>query len=213
MIHAAQALAFDMDGTLVDSTPMIAAVWTGWAERLGLNANEVVTWAEGRSLRQVIGYFTPFLDPETEIHALHQAIRLHEDALRPVAGAVALLEALRPSEWALVTSAPPDLARRWLAICGLPSSDAVVTAADVLHGKPDPEPYLRAATQLGVMPAAIIAFEDSAKGLASAAAAGIATIGIGGAVGSAGSWPDFRGTSRIDGPGIRLLRTSNAARA
>jgi beta-phosphoglucomutase len=57
--------------------------------------------------------------------------------------------------------------------------DAVITATDVYRGKPDPEPFLLAATRLNVEPDTCVAFEDSANGLISARAAAMATIGIG----------------------------------
>ena len=55
---------------------------------------------------------------------------------------------------------------------------SVVGAADVTSGKPAPEPYLRAATLLGVPPAAAVAIEDSRWGLESARAAGMRAIGV-----------------------------------
>lgn len=204
MILTADALAFDMDGTLIDSASMIAAVWAGWAVRLGLDPDEIVPWAEGRSLHQVVTQFAPLADPFAEARALIQATLLYEDQLRPMAGAARLLAALGASEWALVTSAQPDLARRWMRICGLPLPDVVVTAADVAATKPAPDPYLLAASRLGCRPARIIAFEDSAAGLASASAAGMSTVGIGGAAGGLDCWPDFRRVRRIAGAGIRL---------
>jgi HAD superfamily hydrolase (TIGR01509 family) len=53
---------------------------------------------------------------------------------------------------------------------------AVVTTTDVAAGKPDPECYQVALDRLGVGPGAALAVEDSAPGLASATAAGLATV-------------------------------------
>ncbi len=55
---------------------------------------------------------------------------------------------------------------------------AIVGADDVSSGKPAPEPYLKAASLLGIDPSAAVAVEDSQWGLASARAAGLRTIGI-----------------------------------
>lgn len=213
MIVTAAALAFDMDGTLIDSGPLTAAVWAAWAGRLGLDAAEVIGWAGGRPIPQIVDHFAPFADPDSETEAILKASRLHEDALRPMAGAPEMLASLRPAEWALVTSAEPELARRWMQICGLPSPEVVVTAADVAYPKPDPDPYLRAALQMNRAPQEMIAFEDSAAGLASAGAAGMQIVGIGGAQGSLASWPDYRGVTRHPGPGIALERHGDATRA
>jgi beta-phosphoglucomutase len=54
----------------------------------------------------------------------------------------------------------------------------IVSADDVTSCKPSPEPYLTAAQQLGVIPSACAAVEDSMPGLAAARAAGMRTIGI-----------------------------------
>ncbi len=53
---------------------------------------------------------------------------------------------------------------------------------DVTHGKPHPEPYLRAAERLGVHPSACIVVEDSPVGARSGKAAGMVTI----------AWPQHR---------------------
>jgi beta-phosphoglucomutase-like phosphatase (HAD superfamily) len=53
-----------------------------------------------------------------------------------------------------------------------------ITGDEVRNGKPDPEPYLAAAAMLGVDPAACVAIEDSPTGVASALAAGCATLGV-----------------------------------
>ena len=55
---------------------------------------------------------------------------------------------------------------------------ASVTGDEVRHGKPDPEPYLTAAATLGVDPSECVAIEDSPTGVASALAAGCATLGV-----------------------------------
>ena len=55
---------------------------------------------------------------------------------------------------------------------------ATVCADDVTHGKPDPEPYLRAASLLGADPHRCVALEDSPNGVASAEAAGCQTVAV-----------------------------------
>ena len=57
--------------------------------------------------------------------------------------------------------------------------DAVVTATDVTKGKPDPEPFLLAASRIGIEPDRCIAFEDSRNGLVAVRAAGMICVGVG----------------------------------
>ncbi len=72
---------------------------------------------------------------------------------------------------ALVTSAEPEIMAAALDSIGV-RFPVTVCAADVARGKPDPEPYLRAAARLGVAPGRSVALEDSPTGIRSAHAAG-----------------------------------------
>ncbi|MER3437692.1 MAG: HAD family phosphatase, partial [Chloroflexota bacterium] len=55
---------------------------------------------------------------------------------------------------------------------------AIVAADDVVHGKPHPEPFLTAASRLGVPPGRCLAIEDSPAGLQAARAAGMTCVGL-----------------------------------
>ncbi len=78
----------------------------------------------------------------------------------------------------LVTMSWRRLADAVIAAAPSGSFAASVTGDEVSNGKPDPEPYLAAATALGVDPARCVAIEDSPTGVASAFAAGCATLGV-----------------------------------
>ena len=79
---------------------------------------------------------------------------------------------------ALVTSAPIELMRVRMEDAGVPIPPVVVSAGDVEHGKPDPEPWLAAAERLHVDPRECLVVEDSEAGLVSGKAAGCATLGL-----------------------------------
>lgn len=204
MILTADALAFDMDGTLVDSHPVILAVWADWAARHNLDPAEVQDFCHGRPTHRTIAHFRPDADPVAETDWILSLLPEREEMLQSIPGAAVLLAALDPGDWALVTSAPEDLARRWMTICDLPLPPVLITADHVSHPKPDPQPFAMAAEALGRDPARVIALEDSAAGLASARAAGMATIGLGGAQGSAASLADYRGLRCQPGRPLRL---------
>ena len=63
---------------------------------------------------------------------------------------------------------------------------AIVAADDVEHGKPHPEPYLTALEKLGLDADAVVAFEDTEAGVASAKAAGVRCVAV------RGTLPDQR---------------------
>lgn len=56
--------------------------------------------------------------------------------------------------------------------------NAIISGDDIIHGKPDPEPYLKAITLLGLKPENCLAIEDSLNGIRSAHNAGLKCIGI-----------------------------------
>lgn len=96
-------------------------------------------------------------------------------------GAAALVAGLRARQVpvGVASNSPRQVVDFSLARAGLDGAfDAVVTADDVALPKPAPDPYLRACLLLGADPAASVAFEDSATGLAAARAAGMATVAV-----------------------------------
>ena len=106
-------------------------------------------------------------------------VELFATSLQAMPGAVELLAALHADgvPQALVSSSYRVLVDAVLAVGHGPF--AVTVAGDeVGDGKPHPEPYLTAATRLGVPPEACVAIEDSPTGVASAVAAGVPTLAV-----------------------------------
>jgi sugar-phosphatase len=99
----------------------------------------------------------------------------------PVPGAVELVRSLADAgvPLAVVTSGQRPYAERLLAALGVRDlMDIVVTAGDVVTGKPHPEGYLAAARDLGVPPGEAVGFEDAPAGVAAVKAAGMACVGV-----------------------------------
>jgi sugar-phosphatase len=95
-----------------------------------------------------------------------------------IPGARTLLKSL-DLPWAVVTSAPRDLAIRRMVAAGLPVPEVLVPADEIDHGKPHPDGYLRAAELLGLEPAECVAFEDSEPGVLSALTSGARVVVVG----------------------------------
>jgi beta-phosphoglucomutase-like phosphatase (HAD superfamily) len=70
------------------------------------------------------------------------------------------------------------MAKQVVDAIGFDAFDVIVAGDDVSHGKPHPEPYLKAAELLGVKAEECVAFEDSISGLRSAESAGTKAVGI-----------------------------------
>ncbi|MFJ5777900.1 HAD-IA family hydrolase [Streptomyces sp. NPDC093094] len=177
-IHA-HALLFDNDGTLVSSLASVDRCWARWAGEYGIAAEDLARVPlHGRTAVAVAGDLLP-------ADVVPQAVaRIEQLEVDDVPGGVELLpgtrvflDALPADRWAVVTSATRRLAEARLDAVGiLPKT--LITADEVTRGKPDPEPYLLAARQLGVDPAACVVFEDAPAGLAAGRAAGMRTVAL-----------------------------------
>lgn len=176
----AGTLLLDMDGTLVHSTTEVETVWRLWCQSHRLDPEPVLAMCHGVRSREVIRALAPQLDLAREVALLDELEILHARVAEPIAGARTLLGALPPARWALVTSASQRVARHRLASAGLPLPRLLIGAEDVVRGKPDPEPYLLAARQLGLAPADCLVFEDAPAGIRSALQAGCQVVQIGG---------------------------------
>jgi sugar-phosphatase len=173
-----QAILFDMDGTLVDSTPIVERQWKRFAERHALDYAHIMRISHGRRNQETIREIAPHL-ATPEIFAQFDAEEIEDrGGVTAVAGSASLLSKLAVHEWAVVTSASRALARDRLRAVQLPVPPVLIGADDVQYGKPDPEGYLAAARRLGADREKCVVFEDTPPGLAAARAAGMRGIGI-----------------------------------
>jgi sugar-phosphatase len=132
--------------------------------------------AHGVRSYEVIRTVAPHLDVEAEVRELESREADHQEGVRVMPGAVALVNSIPEGRWGVVTSGTRLLASARLRFCGLPK--VLVTADDVVHGKPHPEPYLKGAERLGVPPGECLVIEDAPAGIQAARAAGTKVIGI-----------------------------------
>ena len=173
------AFLFDMDGTVLNSIAAAERVWTAWANRHGLDVAAFLPTIHGRRARETIAALKlPGIDPVAEADLLLKAEADDLEGIVPVPGAVAFLQSLPPECWAIVTSAPRELALLRIKAAGIPVPAMMVTAEDVTHGKPAPDCFLLAASRLGVETRDCLVFEDAPAGIAAAEAAGASVMVI-----------------------------------
>ncbi|MFF3633878.1 HAD-IA family hydrolase [Streptomyces sp. NPDC002250] len=181
-VLTARALLLDMDGTLVNSDAVVERIWRRWAERHGLDGDEVMKVVHGRQGHASMAVLLP--ERPVEQNLADNARMLAEetadmDGVVEVPGAGAFLASLRGIPHALVTSADVALSTARMAAAGLPLPEVRVTAESVGASKPDPEGFLKGAAELGVDPADCVVFEDSGAGIAAGRAAGMRVVGVG----------------------------------
>jgi sugar-phosphatase len=172
------AILFDLDGVLVDSTGAVDREWREWAARKGVDGDAVMAIAHGVRSYEVIRTVAPHLDVEAEVRALESREADHQEGVRVMPGAVALVHSIPGGRWGVVTSGTRLLASARLRFCGLPVPKVLVTADDVADGKPHPEPYLTGAKRLGFPASECLVIEDAPAGIQAARAAGMKVVGI-----------------------------------
>lgn len=174
---------FDLDGTLVDSLPVVERSWCTWADRFGIPHDEVLNFIHGKQAITSLRHFLPGRSEE-EIQAEFRYLEAVEaqdtDGITALPGAVALLTQLDSAgiPWAIVTSGSVPVAHARHRAGGLPDAKIFVTAERVKHGKPAPDAYLLGAELLGLAPQACAVVEDAPAGLLSGLSAGCRTIAV-----------------------------------
>jgi HAD superfamily hydrolase (TIGR01509 family) len=179
------AIAWDIDGTLIDSEPLHLAVLASVCDRLGFDVRPLGEAAfRGVHLPDVWTMLAPRLPPgadrEAWIEAIIAAYEAEASTLRALPGvedAMAAFAALGVRQ-VCVSNSHRRIVDANIGALGIGDTISFsLSLDDVAAGKPDPEPYARACAMLGLDPARVAAVEDSATGAASARAAGLFVVG------------------------------------
>ncbi|MCK9687447.1 HAD-IA family hydrolase [Scleromatobacter humisilvae] len=177
--RAYAAFLFDMDGTILSSIACAERVWTRWALRHGLDVAAFLPTIHGmRAIETVRSQNLAGVDAEAEAARITAEEMDDVEGIAEIAGVAAFMAALPAGRWAVVTSAPRELATRRIVAAGLPLPPLLVSADDVAQGKPAPDCFLLAASRLGVRASDCLVFEDAPAGIAAAEAAGASVLVI-----------------------------------
>lgn len=177
----ASAMLFDMDGTLVDSTAVVESFWRDFAAEHDLGIAELLDFSHGRQTIDTLRNFLPHGPKDLALLAasLETQELTRTQGITQIPGAGSFIESLGQIPFAVVTSAGRALAISRLQAAELPVPEVLISAEDVLAGKPSPEGYLLAASALGVDISDCLAFEDAPAGLQAAVNSGAQTIVVG----------------------------------
>jgi mannitol-1-/sugar-/sorbitol-6-phosphatase len=172
-----EAVIFDLDGTLIDSTPAVTRSWSTWASEYGLAPTDVVRH-HGVPSASVVRATMPEDLHEAAVRRITELELTDVQDIVVLPGATQALASLARAKNAIATSCTVPLARARIAAAQLTPPTVIVTADDVVNGKPHPEPFLYAARLLDADPRRCLVVEDAPMGLEAAQAAGCFTLAV-----------------------------------
>jgi beta-phosphoglucomutase family hydrolase len=181
------AYIFDLDGTLVDTMPLHYRAWDAAMRQVGLNVplDEELFYSLGgvptRKVAELIAnHYQLKVDAEQVFHnkeRLFSEIAADARVIEPTAEFARRMAKTHPL--AVASGGPREIVKRSLELSGLaPLFKVVVSADDVVHGKPSPDMFLLAAKLLGVEPTRCLVFEDAEPGMRAAEAAGMKYVRV-----------------------------------
>ncbi|BBO30558.1 HAD family hydrolase [Lacipirellula parvula] len=182
------AVIFDVDGVLTDSYIPHYKSWERMFAEIGVEFNdEQFRSTFGRTNRDIFAQLYPgeSMTAERSKELGDRKELLYREIINenftPLPGAVELIDALSAAGFKLGvgSSGPPENVKLTLEKLGrVEKFGAVITGADVTHGKPNPEVFLKAAERLGISPNDCAVIEDAPQGIEAANAAGMTSIGV-----------------------------------
>jgi HAD superfamily hydrolase (TIGR01509 family) len=179
---------WDLDGTLVDTEANHYSAWRALMQEHGKDlTHDQFRPTFGLRNDDVLVHYLGFSGTAAELAALgdrkEEIFRasLERDGIRLEPGAQELVEHLHGlgARQAIASSAPPANIALMVRLLGFDDAfDAVISSEEVVHGKPAPDIFLRAAERLGLPPSRTVVLEDAVAGIQAGKAAGARVIAI-----------------------------------
>ncbi len=176
----AEALIFDLDGTLLDS---LGLHWRAWHEAFSAQGVEIdhelfLTYT-GKPVEEIAQILIDHYGADVDINAI---LKAKKDVVASHLNEVEEIEAVTrvarenygKKPMAVGTGSDRARAELMLKNAGLfHMFDAIVSADDVEHFKPEPDTFLLCARRMGVAPEKCQVFEDGEPGLEAARRCGM----------------------------------------
>ena len=174
---------FDMDGVLFDTMPLHARAWIGTMAEYGYELDPTVPYVnEGRTAESTVMEIAgPCLDWRAVYRRKCELFDCQPVAPVMPGAPEAVRAACRTGADAIVvTGSGQDttIARLRTVFPDLFHMPWIVTGNDVVHGKPDPEPYLRGLANAGVSASDAFVVENAPLGVRAGVAAGCRVLAV-----------------------------------
>ena len=178
---------FDLDGTLIDTMPLHYRAWDAAMRQVGMcgTLDEDLFYSLGgvptlKVAELIAKHYGLTIDPHAVFHdkeARFTALQAEAQLIEPVVAIARRVAKTHPV--AIASGGPRVVVRRSLELAGLAALFRVVVSADdVVHGKPAPDMFLLAAKQMGVAATGCLVFEDAEPGMRAAEAAGMKWVRV-----------------------------------
>jgi HAD superfamily hydrolase (TIGR01509 family) len=183
--HPFKAYLFDCDGTIADSMPLHFVAWSKALREWNATFTEDQFYAwGGRPVDEIIRALNEaqHLNMPVDTVLEHKEV-FYRELLHDLKGVPEVLEQIELSHgripFAVVSGSPRESVEASLEVLGISDRfELLVCAGEYAKGKPDPEPFLKAASLLGIAPEDCLVFEDADPGIAAAEAAGMQWVKI-----------------------------------
>ena len=183
-----KAIIFDMDGVICHTNPFHSIAFQQFFAKRDLNPTQA-EYAEhmyGKNNGYILSHFLGRKIEGEELALLEDEKEglfreIYKSEVNPIAGFMEFFEKLKSEDirTAVATSAPRANLDLIIGTLGIGSRmQSQLASEDVAKHKPDPEVYLKSATNLGVDPAHCLVFEDSFSGASAGLNAGMKVVGV-----------------------------------
>jgi beta-phosphoglucomutase len=188
MSNSIQAVIWDLDGVIIDSADEHRRAWQRLAREEGVPFTDADFWATFGKRNDAIfaEKWGPLSAAEAQILADRKEAYFRElirETAAPLPGAMELMHELHEAGYAqaLASSTPIENIQLISDALGLERYLSVLVSGEtVLHGKPAPDIFLKAASELGILPHLCLVIEDAVAGVKAAHAAGMRCISVAG---------------------------------
>jgi len=178
---------FDMDGVLADTGPIHFESWVKMAAEIGMEfTREMFEQTFGQQSNTIT---RKLVGPEVDKSLVEYWGNLKEryyrqmvkEKLTPLPGVLRIIKELKKEGFKLAigSSGPPENVELLLTSLEIKDYfDAIITAAEVKKGKPEPDVFLIAAKVLNIIPTNCLVIEDAPVGIEAAKRAGMISIAL-----------------------------------
>lgn len=178
---------FDMDGVLADTEPIHFESWVKLSKEIGIKFTK--EFFKSTFGQQSIPITRKLVGPKVNNGLVEKWANRKEkyyremikDKLQPLPGSIELIQNLRRNKFKLAigSSGPPENVELLLKSLNIKRYfNAIITAADVNKGKPEPDVFLYAADKLNISPKHCLVIEDAPVGILAAKKAGMKVIAL-----------------------------------